>query len=64
MLKFVQLIIPSNAMNDGARIRCPNCAESIDVSEVLYHQLQTELKLKYEQQYADQKKNYSLQNKN
>ena len=56
MLKFVQLIIPSNAMNDGARIHCPNCAESIDVSEVLYHQLQTELKLKYEQQYADQKK--------
>ena len=43
-------------MNDSARIRCPNCAESIDVSEVLYHQLQTELKLKYEQQYADQKK--------
>ncbi len=43
-------------MNDSARIKCPNCAQSIDVSEVLYQQLQTELKLKYEQQYADQKK--------
>ena len=42
-------------MNDSARIRCPNCAQSIDVSEVLYQQLQLELKQKYEQEYSSQK---------
>jgi len=43
-------------MSDSAQIRCPNCAESIDVSEVLYQQLQLKLKHEYEQHYADQKK--------
>ena len=43
-------------MSESARIRCPNCAESIDVSEVLYQQLQSELNQKYEQQYSSQKK--------
>ena len=43
-------------MNDSARIKCPNCAEPIDVSEVLYQQLQTELVSKYEQQYSRQKR--------
>lgn len=42
-------------MSDSARIKCPNCDQSINVSEVLYQQLQVQLKHQYEQQYSSQK---------
>ncbi len=43
-------------MNKSAQILCPNCARKIDVSEVLYQQLQSELSMAYEQKYSDQRK--------
>ena len=43
-------------MNKSARIHCPNCAQTIDVSEVLYQQLQSELSTSFEQKYSQQKK--------
>lgn len=43
-------------MNKSARIRCPNCAQSIDVSEVLYEQLKTELNSAFEQKYSGQQR--------
>ena len=41
-------------MNKSARIRCPNCAHTIDVSEVLYQQVQSELNAVFEQKYSRQ----------
>lgn len=43
-------------MDKTARIRCPNCAQAIDVSEVLYQQLQTEVRTAFEQKYSHQRK--------
>ena len=43
-------------MSKSARIDCPNCAQSIDVSEVLYQQLQSELSTTYEQKYSLERK--------
>ncbi len=43
-------------MNDSAQILCPNCSQSIDVSEVLYQQMQSQLKAEYEQHYSSQKR--------
>lgn len=43
-------------MTKSARIHCPNCAQAIDVSEVLYEQLQSELSKDFEQKYSQQQK--------
>lgn len=39
-------------MNDTTRIKCPNCGSSIDVQNILAHQLEDEIKQKYEVQKA------------
>lgn len=38
------------------KIKCPNCGEEIDVNEILYHQLDDELKKKYNDQIARERK--------
>ena len=43
-------------MTNSTRIHCPNCSQSIDVSEVLYQQLQAELNTAFEQKYSQQRK--------
>lgn len=38
------------------RIECPNCGEQIDVNDLLYHQLETEIKKDYNAKLAEQEK--------
>ncbi|MBK6965340.1 MAG: DUF2130 domain-containing protein [Bacteroidales bacterium] len=40
-------------MNNTTRIKCPNCGTSIDVQNILAHQLEDEIKQKYEAQKAE-----------
>jgi len=45
-------------MKNNSQINCPNCGHSIDVQEILSHQLEDEIKLKYQTQLATEKKKY------
>jgi hypothetical protein len=40
------------------QIKCPNCGTAIDVQDILSHQLEEEIKLKYQGQLAEEKKKY------
>ncbi|MGB5473668.1 MAG: DUF2130 domain-containing protein, partial [Gammaproteobacteria bacterium] len=44
---------------DKNTIECPNCGFNIDVNEILYHQLDEELKKKYNDQLAKEKRNFN-----
>ncbi len=44
---------------DKNTIECPNCGFKIDVNEILYHQLDEELKKKYNDQLAKEKRNFN-----
>jgi hypothetical protein len=48
-------------MPDSAQIKCPNCGTSIDVQDILSHQLEEEIKQKYQLQLADEKKKVDLE---
>ena len=43
-------------MNNETQIKCPNCGTSIDVQDILAHQLEEEIKQKYQAQIAEEKK--------
>lgn len=43
-------------MNNDTQIKCPNCGTSIDVQDILAHQLEDEIKQKYQSQIAESKK--------
>lgn len=43
-------------MNNTTQIKCPNCGTSIDVQDILAHQLEEEIKQKYQSQLAEEKK--------
>jgi hypothetical protein len=43
-------------MPQTTQINCPNCGTSIDVQDILAHQLEDEIKQKYQSQLADEKK--------
>ncbi len=45
-------------MTNETQIKCPNCGESIDVQDILTHQLEDEIKQKYQSQIAEEKKKY------
>ncbi|MEQ8910287.1 MAG: DUF2130 domain-containing protein [Vicingaceae bacterium] len=45
-------------MKDNTQINCPNCGESIDVQDILAHQLEDEIKQKYQTQLAEEKQKY------
>jgi len=44
---------------DQNTIECPNCGEKIDVNEILYHQLQDQVKQEFSDKLAEQKKKYN-----
>lgn len=45
-------------MKDQTQVKCPNCAASIDVQDILSHQLEDEIKQKYQSQLLEEKKRY------
>jgi hypothetical protein len=45
-------------MENEAQIKCPNCGTNIDVQDILAHQLEEEIKQKYQSQIAEEKKKY------
>ncbi|WP_179338642.1 DUF2130 domain-containing protein [Winogradskyella ludwigii] len=48
-------------MKNETQIKCPNCGTSIDVQDILSHQLEEEIKQKYQSQIANEKKRYELE---
>ncbi|MFZ2283544.1 MAG: DUF2130 domain-containing protein [Lutibacter sp.] len=48
-------------MNTNTQIKCPNCGTSIDVQDILSHQLEEEIKQKYQSQIAEEKKKYAAE---
>ncbi|KAA3648590.1 MAG: DUF2130 domain-containing protein [Bacteroidetes bacterium] len=47
--------------SDKNQISCPNCGTSIDVQDILAHQLEDEIKQKYQAQIAIEKKKYEAE---
>tara|TARA_R110000796_G_scaffold77584_2_gene173220 strand:+ start:91049 stop:92320 length:1272 start_codon:yes stop_codon:yes gene_type:complete len=45
-------------MQNNNQIKCPNCGTSIDVQDILSHQLEDEIKQKYQAQLAQEKQRY------
>lgn len=48
-------------MSESTQIKCPNCGTSIDVQDILAHQLEDEIKQKYQAQLVDEKKKYEAE---
>ena len=48
-------------MNNETKIKCPNCGTSIDVQDILSHQLEDEIKQKYQAQLAQEKKKFEAE---
>ena len=46
-----------------SRIECPNCGQQIDVNDLLYHQLESEIKKDYNAKLALQEKQFSTRQK-
>lgn len=45
-------------MDNTTQIKCPNCGTSIDVQDILAHQLEEEIRQKYQSQLTDVKKQF------
>lgn len=45
--------------NQESKIRCPNCGTEIDVNEILYHQLEADLKKRFSLELETEKKKFS-----
>lgn len=45
-------------MTNTTQIRCPNCGTSVDVQNILSHQLEEEIRQKYQAQLASEKKRF------
>lgn len=45
-------------MNNQSQIKCPNCGTSIDVQDILAHQLEEEIKQQYQSQLAAERKKF------
>lgn len=43
------------------QIKCPNCGTSIDVQDILAHQLEDEIRQKYQKELLEEKKRYAAQ---
>ena len=48
-------------MKNETQIKCPNCGTSIDVQDILSHQLEDEINKKYQAQIAEEKKRYEVE---
>jgi hypothetical protein len=51
-------------MKNNTQIKCPNCGNPIDVQNVLSHQLEDEIKQKYQVQLTEEKKKYETEFEN
>ena len=47
-----------------SQIKCPNCGTSIDVQDILAHQLEEEIKQKFQSQLVEEKKKYETEFEN
>ncbi|MCK9230517.1 MAG: hypothetical protein M0Q23_07310 [Syntrophales bacterium] len=47
-------------MNATTRIKCPNCGTSIDVQDILAHQLEDEIKREYQSKPAGEAKRFKV----
>src|SRR3546814_5029285 len=45
-------------MTSTTQIKCPNCGTSVDVQDILSHQLEEEIRQKYQTQLATEKKRF------
>ena len=45
-------------MSNPTQIKCPNCGTSIDVQDILSHQLEDEIRQKYQSQLAEEKNKF------
>lgn len=52
-----------NFMQDQSKITCPSCGTRIDVQDVLYHQLEEEIKRNYGSKLAEEKLKFESQQK-
>lgn len=48
-------------MKNNTQIKCPNCGTSIDVQDILAHQLENEIQQKYQTQLAEEKKKFDAE---
>jgi hypothetical protein len=48
-------------MQNSTQINCPNCGTPIDVQDILAHQVEEQIKVKYQSALADEKKKYDAQ---
>ena len=48
-------------MKNETQIKCPNCGTSIDVQDILSHQLEDEIKQKYHLQLNEEKKKFEVE---
>jgi len=48
-------------MTDQANIKCPNCGTSIDVQDILSHQLEDKFKQQYQEQLQTEKKKFAAE---
>ena len=46
---------------DQTSISCPNCGEEIDVNDILYHQVDEQLKKKYQDEIKREKQKFEAQ---
>ncbi|MEE8366037.1 MAG: DUF2130 domain-containing protein, partial [Gammaproteobacteria bacterium] len=46
---------------DGSKINCPECGKEIDVNDILYHQVDEQLKKQYKDELAKEKEKYDAQ---
>lgn len=51
-------------MKNNTQIKCPNCGTSIDVQDILAHQLEDEIKQKYQSQFNVKKKKIEAEAEN
>ncbi len=51
-------------MKNETQIKCPNCGTSIDVQDILAHQLEDEIKQKYQSQLNEEKKKFEAEAEN
>lgn len=48
-------------MQNATQVKCPNCGTNIDVQDILAHQVEEQIKVKYQSALADERKKYEAQ---
>ncbi len=54
----------SNSISGNNQVKCPNCGAAIDVQDILAHQLEDEIKKKFQVQAAEEKKKLEAETEN